>query len=126
MFSTSSLQSQLVTSCREKKIVVSKSDASLLLLSNVKERNVSPELLCSIKYLGGCTLLSNDNVQRLVDKGQNLSLLILKPWYLINTSSPSMNVRIDGYLDIAKNFMQTLIDIIFNKLKVATKSYRIA
>ena len=37
--------------------------------------------------------------------------------------SDRLNDAIDGYLDIAKKCMQTLIDIIFNDLKEATKNF---
>ncbi|KAJ2919536.1 hypothetical protein MD484_g873, partial [Candolleomyces efflorescens] len=70
-----------------------------------------------------CIALANDQVKS-ADYAEAL-LARMEPLvsekYRV-TINESLNNAIDGYLDVAKKCMQTLIDIIFNDLKPATKA----
>jgi len=71
-----------------------------------------------------CIALANDQIKS-ADFAEAL-LARLEPLVSDKYRVPineRLNNAIDGYLDIAKKCMQTLIDIIFNDLKVATKNF---
>lgn len=71
-----------------------------------------------------CIALANDQIKS-ADFAEAL-LARLEPLVSEKYRVPineRLNDAIDGYLDIAKKCMQTLIDIIFNDLKVATKNF---
>lgn len=70
-----------------------------------------------------CIALANDQIKS-ADFGEAL-LARLEPLVSSKYQAPineRLNNAIDGYLDIAKKCMQTLIDLIFNDLKPATKN----
>ncbi|TFK39982.1 exocyst complex component sec6 [Crucibulum laeve] len=71
-----------------------------------------------------CIALANDQIKS-ADYAEAL-LARLEPLvsekYRV-TINERLNDAIDGYLDVAKKCMQTLIDIIFNDLKPATKNF---
>ncbi|KAF8159640.1 exocyst complex component sec6 [Crassisporium funariophilum] len=70
-----------------------------------------------------CIALANDQIKS-ADFAEAL-LARLEPLVSQKYQGPiseRLNDAIDGYLDIAKKCMQTLIDIVFNDLKVATKN----
>ncbi|KDR80552.1 hypothetical protein GALMADRAFT_240857 [Galerina marginata CBS 339.88] len=70
-----------------------------------------------------CIALANDQIKS-ADFAEAL-LARLEPLVSEKYRAPineRMNDAIDGYLDVAKKCMQTLIDIIFNDLKPATKN----
>jgi len=70
-----------------------------------------------------CIALANDQIKS-ADFAEAL-LARLEPLVSAKYSGPiteRLNDAIDGYLDIAKKCMQTLIDMVFNDLKPATKN----
>ncbi|KAF8967657.1 exocyst complex component sec6 [Flammula alnicola] len=70
-----------------------------------------------------CIALANDQIKS-ADFGEAL-LARIEPLVSEKYRAPineRLNDAIDGYLDIAKKCMQTLIDLVFNDLKPATKN----
>ncbi|KAF9054413.1 exocyst complex component sec6 [Panaeolus papilionaceus] len=90
--------------------------------SEFKKQIEKPEEVASglVEY---CIALANDQVKS-ADFSEAL-LARLEPLISEKYRVPineRLNDAIDGYLDVAKKCMQTLIDIIFNDLKPATKN----
>lgn len=71
-----------------------------------------------------CIALANDQVKSADYAEALLARLesLVSEKYSV-TINERLNDAIDGYLDVAKKCMQTMIDIIFNDLKPATKSF---
>ncbi|KIM44496.1 hypothetical protein M413DRAFT_67492 [Hebeloma cylindrosporum] len=95
---------------------------SKVLDSEVKKQIEKPEEVAGglVEY---CIALANDQIK----SADFAEALLARLESLVSAKygapiSERLNDAIDGYLDVAKKCMQTLIDIVFNDLKPATKN----